>query len=619
MSSRNFPVRESNMAPTAVAAVDPPLLLEYSADRLCVVLSDSHWGWCIHRKENAVQRSHGVKGDIFSRMQRLFQRLHVLRDASQDFVKVSSQVIEDHKSLLWLVGTGSSALAGWCVYVLRRVHYERIEGAMSEISLKMKDMEKRADNEKSDVRSISKIEMVTIIAPAVVSAFSFGYLAGRAVSSYQWHKQLRLQTGLTQNKVYVAVIPAPQFEAKTLARELERAIGQNTEALETRSPWFWRRSNGETESEKITFHKSCSPPTFGFFFVALEREGRSLPTAGAGHHVMQATSPTSQQESQKSRRPDSFHHRLSAVQFRLAFVDMDKAIPCGSKICTKRIKAREQQMHRERIRNMKSTVDTGMPSVATLEHVKVNLKKEQMMEDRYTEIDRDNRILLKKMTEIMKQQTTFPPAERKSGPTSLNRDARKKELMRITRENQSILKRIQQAQPVYNHVEWEDQHRRNVTYLRNKCEFPVVLRTPRRGGASSELINMGEEDGAMTSRSAPSTSRAPPKDFADGANQKYVLKEGMKLSDTYYLVDMSTDGRNLFISAYDNTSSTTLELIIKEKLHRQLYRETNGDYRRIADRLKVAEDGKLLLDGEEAVDELDAAAMVRSKGSLSAR
>eukprot|EP00435_Cladocopium_sp_Y103_P071964 s216_g38.t2 len=428
MSSRNFPVRESNMAPTAVAAVDPPLLLEYSADRLCVVLSDSHWGWCIHRKENAVQRSHGVKGDIFSRMQRLFQRLHVLRDASQDFVKVSSQVIEDHKSLLWLVGTGSSALAGWCVYVLRRVHYERIEGAMSEISLKMKDMEKRADNEKSDVRSISKIEMVTIIAPAVVSAFSFGYLAGRAVSSYQWHKQLRLQTGLTQNKVYVAVIPAPQFEAKTLARELERAIGQNTEALETRSPWFWRRSNGETESEKITFHKSCSPPTFGFFFVALEREGRSLPTAGAGHHVMQATSPTSQQESQKSRRPDSFHHRLSAVQFRLAFVDMDPAIPCGSKICTKRIKAREQQMHRERIRNMKSTVDTGMPSVATLEHVKVNLKKEQMMEDRYTEIDRDNRILLKKMTEIMKQQTTFPPAERKSGPTSLNRDARKKTL-----------------------------------------------------------------------------------------------------------------------------------------------------------------------------------------------
>ena len=99
----------------------------------------------------------------------------------------------------------------------------------------------------------------------------------------------------------------------------------------------------------------------------------------------------------------------------------------------------------------------------------------------------------------------------------------------------------------------------------------------------------------------------------------------MKLSDTYYLVDMSTDGghlnsahglergRNLYISAYagsldlrltgaaqDNTTSTTLELAIKacdpfkraglrleEKLHRQLYRETNGDYRRIVWPLKL--------------------------------
>ncbi|CAE7027570.1 Cfap97d1 [Symbiodinium sp. CCMP2592] len=302
---------------------------------------------------------------------------------------------------------------------------------------------------------------------------------------------------------------------------------------------------------------------------------------------------------------------------------MDKAIPCGSKICTKRIKDREQQLHRERVRNMKSQVDTGMPTVAQLDHVKVNLKKEQMMEDRYTEIDRDNRILLKKMTDIMKQQTTFTPTgERKSGPSSLNKDARKKELIRITRENQCILKRIQQAQPVYNHVEWEDQHRRNVTYLKNRCEFPVVLRTPRRERyASSELVHLGEEEaGDMTSRSAPSTSRGPPKDvlqdFADGTNQKYVLKEGMKLSDNYYLVDMSTDGRNLFVSAYDNTTSNTLELVIKERLHRQLYRETNGDYRQIADRLKVSGDGKLLLDGEEAPgqaasEELDAAAMTR--------
>lgn len=303
---------------------------------------------------------------------------------------------------------------------------------------------------------------------------------------------------------------------------------------------------------------------------------------------------------------------------------MDRAIPVGNKICSRRVQQREQDMHRERIRNMKSTVDTRTPTVATLEHVKVNLKKEQMMEDRYTEIDRDNRILLKKMTHIMKQRSNTPPVTARTprgpvsgGPVSLNKDARKKELLRITKENADILKRIQQAQPVYNHVEWEDEHRKNGSYLKNRCEFPLMLRTPRQGMGrfvSSDLVGIVEDDGAMTSRSAQS-SRAVQQDLADGANQKYVLKEGMKLNDTYYLVDMSTDGRNLYVSAFDSNISVTLEVVVKEKTHRQLYRETNGDYRKIAQRLKVSPQGRLLLDGVEeeshdAMDELDASSMV---------
>jgi len=294
---------------------------------------------------------------------------------------------------------------------------------------------------------------------------------------------------------------------------------------------------------------------------------------------------------------------------------MDRAIPSGNKICSRRIQQRELDMHRDRIRNMKSSVDTRTPMVAQLEHVKVNLKKEQMMEDRYTEIDRDNRILLKKMTDIMKQQNTptvTPRGPATGGPVSLNKDSRKKELLRITRENQSILKRIQQAQPVYNHVEWEDEHRKNSNYLRNRCEFPVTLRTPRQGKySSSELVSLADDDGEMTARSAQS-SRAAQQDLAEGANQRYVLKEGMKLSDTYYLVDMSTDGRNLYVSAFDNNSSATLEVVLKEKTHRKLYREANGDYRKIAQRLKVSPQGRLLLDGveDDDTDEMDASSMV---------
>ncbi|CAL1166795.1 unnamed protein product [Cladocopium goreaui] len=60
-------------------------------------------------------------------------------------------------------------------------------------------------------------------------------------------------------------------------------------------------------------------------------------------------------------------------------------------------------------------------------------------------------------------------------------------------------------------------------------------------------------------------------------------------------LEMSTDGRTLNVSAYDGESKTSLELVIKEKVHRQLYRECNGDYAQIAAMLRV-DGSRLILD-----------------------
>jgi len=48
---------------------------------------------------------------------------------------------------------------------------------------------------------------------------------------------------------------------------------------------------------------------------------------------------------------------------------------------------------------MKPTVEIREPS--QFRHLKKKYKKTQMLEDRYTEIERENRILLEKMTNIM--------------------------------------------------------------------------------------------------------------------------------------------------------------------------------------------------------------------------
>lgn len=285
---------------------------------------------------------------------------------------------------------------------------------------------------------------------------------------------------------------------------------------------------------------------------------------------------------------------------------MDRGIPVGNKICAQREAKRRHELHWGRIKNMRSLTDTSEPQVLQMDHIRNNLKKEQMLEERYSEIDRENRILLKKMSDIMKQNTPRT-MEAPPGPQSLNRDFRKKELLRITKENQSILKRIQQAQPIYNHVEWECHHNKQQNYLRNCAEYPLVLKkTPRKDSTpTSELVPLQEQAsrqesfGNFTARShvepieAQAAPDAPSAELEEEV--KYVLKEGHRIGATYYLVEMSTRGHSLNISAFEGTENVTLDLVLKEKVHRRVFRECNGDYSILAQRLRVVDGNKLIL------------------------
>ena len=71
-------------------------------------------------------------------------------------------------------------------------------------------------------------------------------------------------------------------------------------------------------------------------------------------------------------------------------------------------------------------------------HLAQNLKKQQMDEERYSQIERDNYLLLDKMSYIMTHPQLLD--EKYMGPPvtygkSLNKEYRKRELMRITEEN----------------------------------------------------------------------------------------------------------------------------------------------------------------------------------------
>ena len=55
---------------------------------------------------------------------------------------------------------------------------------------------------------------------------------------------------------------------------------------------------------------------------------------------------------------------------------------------------------------------------------------------------------------------------------SLNRVQRKNELMKITVENQAILRRLQQKQPTYSVTKWSRDFQELEKIRNNMCEFP---------------------------------------------------------------------------------------------------------------------------------------------------
>jgi len=276
---------------------------------------------------------------------------------------------------------------------------------------------------------------------------------------------------------------------------------------------------------------------------------------------------------------------------------MYKAPPVGNRLCAKREQERRQEVHDRKLKEVKCTVDFSEPRSLNFDHLRLNLKREQMLEERYEEIDRHNRILLQKMAGIMRK-----PAQVEDRPKSrgtLNKPLRIKELHRITKENQGILERIQRVAPTYNHVEWDESARRQEKYLQHACEYPLILRggTPRDGTPRGER---GPSPRGRTPRSSEGQRKRPvakeeapeqPESAPFAEEPLSVFKGGLVLLDQPWLVEMRKEGLQLLIAAYrsadDEHEEVTLELVVDEKEHRRVFRECGGDYEQIAARLDI--------------------------------
>lgn len=120
-----------------------------------------------------------------------------------------------------------------------------------------------------------------------------------------------------------------------------------------------------------------------------------------------------------------------------------------------------QRIHAQKLEAIRSrkmgtgTLDNRLPETAKMKHLKLKLKKLQLQEDRYNEIEHENKLLLQKMSRIItKHSDQFVPSEVPQAK-SLNSRSRKWQLMKVSAENKAILERLEKAKPTFDAAEWK--------------------------------------------------------------------------------------------------------------------------------------------------------------------
>jgi len=144
-------------------------------------------------------------------------------------------------------------------------------------------------------------------------------------------------------------------------------------------------------------------------------------------------------------------------------------LPTHNKLLQKRWDNTYYDEHRRKVRDAAPMINTKAPP--TYMHLHLKLKKLQLEEERLATIERDNRILLEKMSCIMRTRGRVDNRNNYEYK-SLNKEKRQRELLRVTKENQAILQRITLRQPEYSAKRWQNTWDENQKYMDNISHYP---------------------------------------------------------------------------------------------------------------------------------------------------
>lgn len=151
------------------------------------------------------------------------------------------------------------------------------------------------------------------------------------------------------------------------------------------------------------------------------------------------------------------------------------ALLSPNKIIAKKTEERNKIYFERRMKGITCSIDRETP--LSFRNMHNNPKKQQQHNEKMAEIERENKILLEKLTHIMHSPKS--PTQREFKIKSLNKDLRKQELVRITIENQWMIKRISEKKSNYSRKEWNESRKKQEYYLKTMSQYPFKpLKSP---------------------------------------------------------------------------------------------------------------------------------------------
>ncbi|XP_062983737.1 uncharacterized protein CFAP97D2 [Elgaria multicarinata webbii] len=147
-------------------------------------------------------------------------------------------------------------------------------------------------------------------------------------------------------------------------------------------------------------------------------------------------------------------------------------LPCGNKYLQQKWDKATYEEHKKKIQTAKPVIDTSTP--ATYGHLHLKLRKLKLDQERLSVIERDNRLLLEKMSYIIRTRGRIDNKNEYKAK-SLNREKRERELLRVSQENHAILERIMKCKPQYKVQKWNEDWQKAKNYMNSITRYPQGL------------------------------------------------------------------------------------------------------------------------------------------------